>query len=235
MRKGSLGKGLLEKGLLQSELSLGAKVAFPSSSQPFPPEQIAGVDEVGRGALLGPVVAAAVVLPADAIAPLQAAGVTDSKKLSPLKRQQLSVQIRQISRCAVGMASVHEIDRINILQASLLAMRRAIIQLSPLPQLCLIDGNQLVPELPMAQKAIIKGDQHELAIAAASIIAKVWRDKLIVRLDRRYPGYDLSSNKGYGSAKHREGIARLGICGQHRKSFRSCQLPEQTLDLIDLV
>ncbi len=196
-------------------------------------EQVAGVDEVGRGALLGPVVAAAVVLPAAAIAPLQAAGVTDSKKLSPIKRQQLSVHIRQIAHCAVGIVSVCEIDRINILQASLLAMRRAILHLSPSPQLCLIDGNQLVPQLPMTQKTIVKGDQHELAIAAASIIAKVWRDELIVRLDRRYPGYDLASNKGYGSAKHLAGIAQLGICRQHRKSFRSCQLPEPTLDFID--
>lgn len=186
----------------------------------------AGVDEVGRGALFGPVVAAAVILPADAIAPLTTAGVTDSKKLSSAKRKQLSVQIRQIAHCAVGVASVYEIDRINILQASLLAMRRAILQLSPAPQLCLIDGNQRVPKLPMAQQTIVKGDQRELAIAAASIVAKVWRDELIIRLESRYPGYDLSSNKGYGSAKHRAGIASLGICRQHRKSFRSCQLPE---------
>lgn len=190
------------------------------------PGQIAGVDEVGRGALFGPVVAAAVVLPAAVIAPLTAAGVTDSKRLSPIKRQQLSIQIRQIARCTVGVSSVYEIDRINILQASLLAMRRAVIQLVPPPQLCLIDGNQPVPKLPMAQKTIVKGDQHELAIAAASIIAKVWRDELIIRLDRHYPGYDLSSNKGYGSAKHLAGIAKLGICRQHRQSFRSCQLSE---------
>lgn len=189
-------------------------------------ERIAGVDEVGRGALFGPVVAAAVVLPAEAIAPLTAAGVTDSKKLSPAKRKQLSIQIRQTAHCAIGFASVYEIDRINILQASLLAMRRAVFQLSPLPEMCLIDGNQRVPKLPMAQKTIIRGDQHELAIAVASIVAKVWRDELIIRLDRRYPGYDLSSNKGYGSAKHRAGITHLGICRQHRKSFRSCQVDQ---------
>lgn len=187
-------------------------------------ERTAGVDEVGRGALFGPVVAAAVVLPAAAIAALTAAGVTDSKKLSPAKRSQLSAQIRQAAHCAIGVASVYEIDRINILQASLLAMRRAIFRLSPLPEMCLIDGNQQVPKLPMMQKTMVKGDQHELAIAAASIVAKVWRDALIIRLDRRYPGYDLSSNKGYGSAKHRAGITHLGICRQHRKSFRSCQM-----------
>ena len=183
----------------------------------------AGVDEVGRGALFGPVVAAAVILPAAAIAPLSAAGVTDSKKLSPLKRQRLARQIRQVALYAVGMASVYEIDRINILQASLLAMRRAINQLSPPPDLCLVDGTQRIPELLLAQRTVVKGDQRELAIAAASIIAKVWRDELIVRLAQRYPGYDLASNKGYGSAKHRAGIATYGICRQHRRSFRSCQ------------
>lgn len=191
----------------------------------------AGVDEVGRGALFGPVVAAAVILPAGAITSLTKAGVTDSKKLSPAKRKQLSVQIRQTAHCAIGVASVYEIDRINVLHASLLAMRRAIFQLSPLPQLCLIDGNQRVPKLPMAQQTIVKGDQRELAIAAASIVAKVWRDELIIRLERRYPGYDLSSNKGYGSAKHQAGIASLGICRQHRKSFRSCQMPGNGLNI----
>lgn len=190
----------------------------------IPLEQTAGVDEVGRGALFGPVVAAAVVLPLAAIAPLTTAGVTDSKKLTAAKRQRLAIHIRQVAHCAVGMVSAREIDRINILQASLLAMRRAVQQLSPAPQLCLVDGNQRVPHLPMLQKTIVKGDQRVLAIAAASIVAKVWRDELIIRLDRRYPGYDLASNKGYGSAKHRAGIARIGICRQHRQSFRSCQV-----------
>ena len=189
--------------------------------------RIAGVDEVGRGALFGPVVAAAVVVPREAIAPLTAAGVTDSKRLSPAKRRQLAEQIRQVAGCAIGMASVYEIDRINILQASLLAMHRAVMQISPPPELCLIDGNQRVPQLTIAQETIVKGDRSVLAIAAASIIAKVWRDALIVRLDRHYPGYDLASNKGYGSAKHKAGIAKLGTCRQHRKSFRSCQpLPQ---------
>ena len=193
------------------------------------PEQIAGVDEVGRGALFGPVVAAAVILPVAAIAPLTAAGVTDSKRLTSSSRQQLDLRIRQLAYCGVGLASVYEIDRINILQASLLAMRRAIARLSPQPQLCLVDGNQRIPSLPMAQQTVVKGDQSVLAIAAASIVAKVWRDALIVRLARRYPGYDLASNKGYGSVKHRAGIANLGICRQHRKSFRSCQ-PQDKLD-----
>ena len=185
---------------------------------------IAGVDEVGRGALFGPVVAAAVVVPAEAIAPLAAVGVTDSKKLTAHKRQQLALHIRQLADCGVGLVSAYDIDRINILQASLLAMRRAVAQLSTPPDKCLVDGNQLIPSLPMAQETVVKGDQSVLAIAAASIIAKVWRDELIIRLDRRYPGYDLASNKGYGSAKHRAGIAELGVCRQHRKSFKSCQV-----------
>ncbi|NJM99892.1 MAG: ribonuclease HII [Phormidesmis sp. RL_2_1] len=190
----------------------------------LPSEQIAGVDEVGRGALFGPVVASAVVLPSQAIAPLTHAGVTDSKKLSPRKRQQLALQIRQLAICTIGMASAYEIDRINILRASLLAMHRAVSQLSPAPKLCLVDGNQPIAALPIPQETVIKGDQQILAIAAASIIAKVWRDELIIRLDRHYSGYDLASNKGYGSAKHLAGIAKLGICRQHRTSFRSCQV-----------
>ncbi|PZO21230.1 MAG: ribonuclease HII [Leptolyngbya foveolarum] len=185
---------------------------------------IAGVDEVGRGALFGPVVAAAVILPDRAIAPLATAGVTDSKKLSAKRRQHLAQQIRQVAHCAVGMASVYEIDRINILQASLLAMRRAVSRLVPQPDFCLVDGNQPIPQLPMEQQTVIKGDLNELAIAAASIVAKVWRDELITRLDSYYPGYDLASNKGYGSAKHLAGIETLGITRQHRTSFKSCQL-----------
>lgn len=188
---------------------------------------VCGVDEVGRGALFGPVVAAAVILPEGAIATLTDAGVTDSKKLKPAKREALDIQIRQLAQCEVGVASVYEIDRINILQASLLAMRRAILRLETVPDLCLIDGNQEVPGLPIAQRTVVKGDLNELAIASASIVAKVWRDDLITRLSRRYPGYDLASNKGYGSAKHRAGIAELGITRQHRRSFRSCQIAEQ--------
>lgn len=207
-----------------SVVAVAADLRLVNSCRATLPEEVAGVDEVGRGALFGPVVAVAVVLPAAAIAPLTQAGVTDSKKLLPAKRQKLALQIRQIARCKVGMASAYEIDRINILQASLLAMHRAIVQLSPLPKLCLVDGNQRIPQLALPQETIVKGDQHELAIAAASIVAKVWRDELIIRLDRRYPGYDLASNKGYGSAKHRAGIERLGVCRQHRKSFRSCQV-----------
>ncbi|MEL6604194.1 MAG: ribonuclease HII [Cyanobacteria bacterium J06614_10] len=192
--------------------------------------KIAGVDEVGRGALFGPVVAAAVIVPAAAASRLSAAGVTDSKKLTAVRRSQLATLIRQHTHCAVGLASAYEIDRINILQASLLAMGRSIARLSPQPTQCLVDGNQRIPNLAIDQKTVVKGDQTVLAIAAASIIAKVWRDELIIRLDRHYPGYDLASNKGYGSAKHRAGIAKFGICRQHRQSFRSCQVTVDSTD-----
>jgi ribonuclease HII len=188
-------------------------------------ELIAGVDEVGRGALFGPVVAAAVILPTMAFAQLQQSGVTDSKQLSALQRQTLAVQIQALALdCKIGLASVREIDRLNILQASLLAMRRAIRRLQPQPQLCLIDGNQPVPDLGIAQQTIVQGDRQSLVIAAASIIAKVWRDQLIIRLSNRYPGYDLATNKGYGTTKHRQALQQLGVSHQHRRSFSPCRL-----------
>lgn len=197
---------------------------------------IAGVDEVGRGALFGPVVAAAVILPESAAAELTALGVTDSKLLSPGQRDRLVEQIRRLATdCQIGIASVREIDRLNILQASLLAMRRAIARLSPPPDLCLVDGNQRIPGLLIPQQTIIKGDQGCLAIAAASIIAKVWRDRLIVRLSARYPSYDLATNKGYGTAAHRLALQAHGRTPQHRRSFKPCQLEsapvQQRLDL----
>ncbi|MDX2242692.1 MAG: ribonuclease HII [Leptolyngbyaceae cyanobacterium bins.302] len=186
---------------------------------------IAGVDEVGRGALFGPVVAAAVILPESSLDQLSALGVTDSKQLSASQRKEY---VRWIAQLAVdyriGYASVREIDRLNILQASLLAMQRAINRLSVQPELCLIDGNQTVPGLTMPQQTIVKGDQTSLAIASASIVAKVWRDELITRLAKRYPAYDLATNKGYGTPKHRQAIAQHGITPYHRKSFSPCQI-----------
>jgi ribonuclease HII len=178
---------------------------------------------VGRGCLFGPVVAAAVILPDSAIAPLTSMGVTDSKKLSAQRRHTLASQIQTLALgCTIGYASVREIDRLNILQASLLAMRRAIARLPIQPDLCLIDGNQRVPNLLIPQETMVDGDGRSLPIAAASIIAKVWRDALIVRLAAKYPGYDLATNKGYGTAKHRLGLQTHGITPQHRKSFRPC-------------
>ncbi|MFG6103358.1 ribonuclease HII [Leptothoe sp. EHU-05/26/07-4] len=184
----------------------------------------AGVDEVGRGALFGPVVAAAVILRPDLELWLQEQGVTDSKALTPKKRQHLVPRIQSASvDSQIGWVSVHRIDQINILQASLQAMRQAIGQLSPQPTQCLVDGNQMIPELRIEQKTVVKGDQSVVAIAAASIIAKVWRDTLIIRLSHRYPGYDLASNKGYGSPKHLAGLQKLGPTRYHRRSFKSCQ------------
>jgi ribonuclease HII len=186
--------------------------------------QVAGVDEVGRGALFGPVVAAAVILSPAAAAALLKAGVKDSKQLRGATREILYETIKTSAvDCRIGMASVQEIDRINILQASLLAMRRAIARLSVAPELCLIDGNHPIPNFAISQQTIIKGDQTEVAIAAASIIAKVWRDRLLVRLDHRYPGYHLASNKGYGSRAHQDALQRLGASPQHRLSFSPCQ------------
>lgn len=191
---------------------------------------MAGVDEVGRGALFGPVVAAAVILPDVASADLLAAGVTDSKQLSPPQRVQLASFIKAIAvDYRVGMASVWEIERLNILQASLLAMRRAVLQLTPTPGFCLIDGNQTIPDLSIPQQAMVKGDQRSLAIAAASIVAKVWRDTLITRLAQRYPQYDLAANKGYGTLKHRVAIQTFGLTSQHRQSFRPCHAAKMPL------
>ncbi|CAD5981835.1 Ribonuclease HII [Planktothrix tepida] len=189
------------------------------------PILIAGVDEVGRGALFGPVVAAAVILSENSMTQLTRAGVKDSKKLTPGVRSRLALEIKAIAiDYKIGWASVREIDRFNILQATLLAMKRAIFKLNPQPELCLIDGNQKIPQLFIPQQTIIKGDSTSLVIAAASIVAKVWRDELITRLSEKYPQYDLKQNKGYGTAKHRQAIQQYGVTSQHRQSFSCCQL-----------
>lgn len=184
---------------------------------------LAGVDEVGRGALFGPVVAAAVILPAIAFSDLIAAGIQDSKKLSAPRRAKLAIEIRKIAiACDVGVISNLIIDRINILQASLLAMKRAVEKLEVKPHLILVDGNQLIPNLQTPQQAIIKGDACSLSIAAASIIAKVYRDEMILRLAVKYSIYDLEHNKGYGSPKHLAALAKYGVSPLHRKSFSPC-------------
>jgi ribonuclease HII len=186
---------------------------------------VAGVDEVGRGALFGPVVAAAVILPSTALPQLLADQINDSKKLSPKKRTQLALSICAIcSDWRIGFASTAEIDQLNILQASLLAMKRAVLKLSVQPDICLIDGNQLVKGLPMPQKTIVKGDSISITIAAASIVAKVWRDDLILRLATKYPMYDLIHNKGYGSRRHLLALQQYGASPLHRKSFAPCQI-----------
>lgn len=185
--------------------------------------KVAGVDEVGRGCLFGPVVAAAVVLLPSACEQLQSLGVTDSKRLSPARRESLVVPIQTLATdYALGLATVYDIERLNILYASLLAMNRALRRLNVRPDLCLVDGNQPIPNLGLPQQTVVQGDRLYIEIAAASILAKVWRDRLIVRLDRRYPGYHLARNKGYGSAAHRLALQTLGPTPQHRRSFKGC-------------
>lgn len=186
---------------------------------------MAGVDEVGRGALFGPVVAAAVMLPERAWPELMAAKIKDSKKLSSSRRTKLAQQICALAiDWKIGFASTAEIDQINILQATLLAMKRAVLKLKVQPALCLIDGNQSVKDLLLPQQTIVKGDERSLNIAAASIVAKVWRDELVLRLASKYPMYDLARNKGYGSQKHLLALQQYGPSPLHRKSFRSCQI-----------
>ncbi|MBW4470971.1 MAG: ribonuclease HII [Stenomitos rutilans HA7619-LM2] len=186
---------------------------------------MAGVDEVGRGALFGPVVAAAVILSPETAASLAEAGVTDSKLLSAERRLVLAQQILASAVAAqVRYASVWEIDRLNILQASLLAMKRAVLKLSVVPELCLVDGNQRIPGLTIPQQTLVKGDQRSLAIASASILAKVWRDQLITRLAIKYPHYDLAANKGYGTTAHRAALHVHGLSRWHRRSFSPCRL-----------
>lgn len=178
-------------------------------------ELIAGVDEVGRGPLAGAVVAAAVIL--DPQNPI--AGLTDSKKLSEKRRDALFDEIKEKALAwAIGRAEVEEIDAINILQASMLAMKRAVEQLSPAAEYALVDGNR-VPELPCPCEPIIKGDLTEPAISAASILAKVTRDREMVLLDQQYPGYGLAKHKGYPTKDHMEALAALGPSEIHRRSF----------------
>lgn len=183
------------------------------------------MDEVGRGALFGPVVAAAVLVTPAQVAQLEALGVRDSKRLSAKRRQALARQIPEIvTDSQIALATAAEIDRLNVLNATLLAMKRAIDALTPAPSRCLIDGNRPVPDLDLPQQTIVGGDDLDFAIAAASILAKVWRDAEIVRLAERYPQYDLARNKGYGTAAHRQALQQFGPCDRHRLSFAPCQL-----------
>jgi ribonuclease HII len=174
---------------------------------------IVGVDEAGRGPLAGPVVAAAVVLCPDGIV-----GLDDSKKLSAKRRAQLEIQIKDKCRWAIGIASVEEIDAINILQATMLAMTRAVQALSIKPSKVMVDGNRL-PRWKYHAEAFIGGDAIHPCISAASIIAKEHRDRIMVAADADYPGYGWASNKGYGAAVHMEALRRLGPTPLHRKSF----------------
>jgi ribonuclease HII len=177
---------------------------------------ICGLDEAGRGPLAGPVVAAAVVL--DPGCPV--AGLADSKKLAPARRARLAVEIRQSALCwAVGRAEVEEIDRLNILHASLLAMRRALEALPRVPDSALVDGNRLPSDMPCHAEAVVGGDASVPCISAASILAKEARDAEMIELDRVYPGYGLAVHKGYPTRAHLAALEALGPSVIHRRSF----------------
>jgi len=177
--------------------------------------RIAGLDEVGRGPLFGPVVAAAVILPKGC----RLQGLTDSKKLSEKQRNQLDPEIRlNAVAWAIDAVDAETIDRINIRRASLLAMRMAVEQLALSPDFLLIDGRDII-DWPCPQQAVIHGDARSLSIAAASVLAKVHRDRLLVELDRQFPGYGLAQHKGYCSPQHLAALALLGPTPLHRKSY----------------
>jgi ribonuclease HII len=177
--------------------------------------RIAGLDEAGRGPLAGPVVAAAVVLPKDVVLP----GLRDSKKLTALQRERFFDEIGRCAAIGVGIVDPEMIDRINILEATRLAMTRALSSLSVRPDYLLIDALTL-PGLPMPQRALIRGDDLSQTIAAASVVAKVTRDRLMLEYDRLYPEYHFRSHKGYGTAEHLEALGRFGPCPIHRMTFR---------------
>jgi len=176
---------------------------------------VAGVDEAGRGPLAGPVIAGAVILDPDR--PVR--GLRDSKRLTAARRERLYDEIVDRALAwAVGRAEVEEIDRVNILQASLRAMQRAVAALKPAAGYALVDGNHC-PELPCPAQAIVRGDSLVAAISAASIMAKVTRDREMIELDARYPGYGLAQHKGYPSRLHMEALQRLGVLPVHRRSY----------------
>jgi ribonuclease HII len=181
---------------------------------------VAGVDEAGRGPLAGPVVAAAVVLDPRNIP----AGIADSKTLEAEVRRDLYQQILATARVGVGVAGVERIDADNILNAALWAMADAVDDLPCRPRLVLVDGNKVPPRLTCASRAIVRGDARCLSIAAASIVAKVTRDAMMVELAREYPGYGFERHKGYGTAEHHAAIERHGVTPHHRRSFKSIQL-----------
>lgn len=177
---------------------------------------ICGVDEAGRGPWAGPVCAGAVILnPSRPIG-----GLADSKKLSPKRRSALADEIHEMAfACGVGWASAAEIDQLNIRQATHLAMRRAISALGCAPSRILIDGNDLPADLPCPGEAIVKGDQKEICISAASILAKTARDAVMIEADKTYPGYGFAAHKGYGTQAHANALHALGPCPLHRKTF----------------
>ena len=180
----------------------------------WPKKLIAGIDEAGRGPWAGPVVSAAVILNEKNIPD----GLNDSKKLSEKKRLSLYSSIYNFHSVGVGISSIEEIDSMNVLQATFLSMKRAVEDLNPQPEYILVDGN-LDPGLNFKTKCIIKGDSISISIAAASVIAKVTRDNLMLKLDKEFPNYNWKKNKGYGTTEHRNALELHGPCKYHRKSF----------------
>jgi ribonuclease HII len=180
------------------------------------PRPVCGIDEVGRGPWAGPVVAAAVILDPEALPE----GLDDSKRLTALRREELAAVLHSVAIVGIGVASVAEIETMNILQASFLAMRRAVARLATRPALALVDGHMHPPGLPCPCRPIVGGDGLALSIAAASIVAKVARDRMMVALAQQFPGYGWETNMGYGTRAHQEGLARLGVSPHHRRSFQ---------------
>jgi len=203
----------MKNGRRDSESDL---LYFERSLWDYGLDPVAGLDEVGRGCLAGPVVAAAVIFSPDIHLP----GVRDSKALSSKQREDLNRAIRD-KALAVSVAQMEsaEIDRINILKASLKAMAQAVDSLDLRPRALLVDGNQAIPHI-LPQKTLIKGDQRSLSVAAASIVAKVFRDSLMEEMHRHYPYYNFAGNKGYATPEHRKAIKLYGCCPIHRRTFK---------------
>jgi len=196
--------------------------------------RVAGVDEVGRGPLFGPVVAAAVVLPRD----FKLAGLNDSKQMKEAERERCAAVVRaEAVGWALAEVDAATIDRVNILQASRLAMRLAVERLGVAADYLLIDGNRRIEWAGCGQRTVVKGDARSLSIAAASVVAKVYRDAQMRELAREYPGYGLERNMGYPTAEHREAIARLGVTALHRRSFKpvreALEMAQGKLEFVD--
>ncbi|MDY4163659.1 MAG: ribonuclease HII [Sutterella sp.] len=206
----------MPRGKKQADLPTADLTSLFGDDPLFGTDLVAGVDEAGRGPLAGPVCAAAVIL--DPAKPIE--GLNDSKKLSAKKRGALAPLIKERALAwAVAWASVEEIDRLNILQATMLAMTRAVEGLKVRPELILIDGNRTPKGLPAPASAVVKGDARVAAISAASILAKTERDRLMTELDETYPGYGFAQHAGYGTAAHVAAIRKLGVAPCHRRTF----------------
>ena len=180
--------------------------------------RVAGIDEAGRGPLAGPVIAAAVILDPKTLPDMLRDGIDDSKALTKSRREELFAVLQSHAHIGIGGASAAEIDRINILAATLRARGRAVEDLGIVPDLALIDGNR-TPELACPATAVVRGDRASLSIAAASIVAKVTRDRIMAALARRHPGFGWERNAGYGTAEHKQALTRLGVTPHHRKTF----------------